>query len=422
MGLSSEYRDYFSRLWLAVTSGVDLRASAWSAWLMFGSIREAQSAAYAVLVGPMEADEDSQAGAVMRRFQSVRGLVVLGLAGALVGVVPDGVSAVAGRAPCRATAFVTNALSASVSTIDLKTRTKHPTDILVGRDPFGAAVTPDGKTVFVTNVNDGTVSTIDVKTRTKHPDDITVGSGPNRVAFTPDGKTAFVPNSSSGTVSTIDVKTRTKHPTDIPVGPLPYGVAVTPDGKTAFVSNAGNNSVSTIGVKTRTKHPDDIPVAPGPQGGAITPDSKTAFVVNGGTALPLSGVPTGPVGDSVSTIDVKTRTKHPDDITVGPFPLGVAITPDGKTVFVSNAGSNSMSTIDVKTRTKYPDDIPGTSGAGVAITPDGKTALSNNGNIRNGVPGVGTVSTIDVKTRTKHPKDITVGTFPFMVAVGPCRR
>src|SRR5829696_3162712 len=124
----------------------------------------------------------------MRRFGWVRGVVVLGLAGALVGVVPDGVSAVAGRAPCRATAFVTNALSASVSTIDVKTRKRNPTDIPVGTDPFGVAVTPDGKTVFVTNVSLGTVSTIDVKTRKRNPADIPVGPLPYGVAITPDGK------------------------------------------------------------------------------------------------------------------------------------------------------------------------------------------------------------------------------------------
>ena len=83
----------------------------------------------------------------------------------------------------------------------------------------------------------GTVSTIDVKTRTKHPTDITVGSLPIAVAVTPDGKTVFVANRGSETVSTIDVKTRNKHPTDITVGPFPFGVAITPDGKTAYVTN-----------------------------------------------------------------------------------------------------------------------------------------------------------------------------------------
>jgi YVTN family beta-propeller protein len=72
------------------------------------------------------------------------------------------------------------------------------------------------------------VSTIDVKTRTKHPTDIPVGSSPVDVAFTPDRKTAFVTNWGSGSVSTIDVKTRSKDPTDVPVGSQPIGLAVTP--------------------------------------------------------------------------------------------------------------------------------------------------------------------------------------------------
>ena len=119
------------------------------------------------------------------------GVVVFGLAGALVGV-PAGVSAVPARPRCRATAFVTNADSGTVSTIDVKTRTKHPTDIAVGTNPVGVAVTPDGKTAFVANRTSGAVSTIDVKTKTKNPTDITVGTYVNGVAVTPDGKTAFV--------------------------------------------------------------------------------------------------------------------------------------------------------------------------------------------------------------------------------------
>jgi YVTN family beta-propeller protein len=89
-------------------------------------------------------------------------------------------------------------------------------------------MTPDGKTAFIVNGFSGTVSTMDVKTRTKNPTDITVGSGARGVAVTPDGKTAFVANLGSDTVSTIDVKTRTKHPADIPVGAAPLGVAVAP--------------------------------------------------------------------------------------------------------------------------------------------------------------------------------------------------
>jgi YVTN family beta-propeller protein len=162
----------------------------------------------------------------MRRFRRFRGAVVLGLAGALVGAFPGEVTAVPARVRCQPTAFVANTGSGTVSTIDVNTRTKDPTDITVGSLPNAAAVTPDGKTAFVTNGQSGTVSTIDVKTRTKHPNDITVGSFPTGVAITPDGKTAFVPTGNS--VSTIDVKTRTKHPDDITVGSFPKGCSSPP--------------------------------------------------------------------------------------------------------------------------------------------------------------------------------------------------
>jgi YVTN family beta-propeller protein len=367
----------------------------------------------------------------MRRFRSVRVVVVLGLAGALV--VTGGVSAVAARSRCRATAFVNNFSSGTVSTIDVKTRKKDLTDIPVGPAPLGVAVTPDGKTAFVTDAT-GTVSTIDIRTRKKDSTDITGFSGPEAVAFTPDGKTAFVANygaftslseavdaitelspGSVGTVSTIDVKTRTKSPDDIAVGALPLGVAVTPDGKTAFVTNLRSGTVSTIDVKTRTKDPTDITVGPYPAVVKVTPDGKTAFVTNFGPFTSLNVPTPGSIG-TVSTIDVKTRAKDPTDIVVGPGAVGLAITPDGKTAFVANRSGDTVSTIDVKTRTKNPTDIPvGANPNGVAVTSDGKTAFVTN-------LTSGTVSTIDVKTRKKDPTDIPVGTQPLGVAITSCRR
>jgi YVTN family beta-propeller protein len=167
----------------------------------------------------------------MRRFRWVLGVLVLGLASALVGAVPDKVSAATGRARCRPTAFVTNSGSNTVSTIDVKTGAKDPTDMAVGTYPQGVAITPDGKTVFVANSLGGTVSTIDVKTRTKNPADIAVGTRPVDVAVTPNGKTAFVTNSLAGTVAAVDVKTRTNDAADVLVGSIPSRVAVTPDGR-----------------------------------------------------------------------------------------------------------------------------------------------------------------------------------------------
>jgi YVTN family beta-propeller protein len=319
----------------------------------------------------------------MRRFRWVRGVVAFALVAALVGVVPSGASALPARSRCRPTAVVTNA-NGTVSTIDVKTRTKHPDDIpvvpgLVPREPeaaaFGSvgavAVTPDGKTAVVTNIVTGSVSMLDLKTRTKHPSDIPVGLRPFGVAVTPDGKTAVVTNAVSNSVSTIDLKTRSKHPSDIPFGGGTFGVAITPNGKTAFVTSNSGGTVSTIDVKTRTKHPTDIPVGANPKGVAVTADGKTAVVTNANPPRTSLVPPENePSGDSMSTIDVKTRTKHPTDIPVGPLPLRVGLTPDGKTAFVTTSASNSVATIDLKTRTKHPTDIPvGEGPLEVAVTP-----------------------------------------------------
>ena len=120
----------------------------------------------------------------MRRFRWVRGVVVVGLAGALVGVVPSGASAMPARSRCRPTAVVTNA-NGTVSTIDVKTKTTHPTDLGVGPAPIGVAVTPDGSTVFFASNLSDSVSTIDVASRTPELPHIEVGSLPGGVAITP---------------------------------------------------------------------------------------------------------------------------------------------------------------------------------------------------------------------------------------------
>jgi DNA-binding beta-propeller fold protein YncE len=50
--------------------------------------------------------------------------------------------------------------SGTVSTIDVKTRTKNPTDIAVGSIPTGFKVSPDGNTLFAVSGYSGTVSPV----------------------------------------------------------------------------------------------------------------------------------------------------------------------------------------------------------------------------------------------------------------------
>jgi len=112
---------------------------------------------------PIKPDAVAPVGAAMRRFRWVRGIGVLRFAGVLLGADPGGVSAVPARSRCRPTVFVVNNRSETVSTIDIRSGTKHADDIPIGAFPVSLAVTPDGKNVFVTNVGSDSVSMIDIK-------------------------------------------------------------------------------------------------------------------------------------------------------------------------------------------------------------------------------------------------------------------
>jgi YVTN family beta-propeller protein len=89
----------------------------------------------------------------------------------------------------------------------------------------------------------------------------------------------------------------------------------------------------------------------------------------------------------------------------------VAVTPDGKTAYVTNYGDGTVTPITVATNTAGTPITVGSNPLGVAVTPDGKTAYVTNG-------GDGTVTPITVATNTAGTP-ITVGSYPLGVAVAP---
>lgn len=92
---------------------------------------------------------------------------------------------------------------------------------------------------------------------------------------------------------------------------------------------------------------------------AITPDGKTAYVST--------------ITQGVKVIDILTNAVIAT-IPVGTAPFGVAITPDGTKVFVANIGGASVSVIDTSTNTVVATIPISGDPAAVAITPDGTTA------------------------------------------------
>ena len=136
----------------------------------------------------------------------------------------------------------------------------------------------------------------------------------------------------------------------------------------------------------------------GPVWVAITPDGKHAYVSNA-------------FDGTVSVITTATGAVSAP-ITVGTLPIGVAITPDGKHAYVSNATDGTVSVITTATGAVSAPITVGHSPGDVAITPNGKQVY-----VANYADTI--VSVITTATGAVAP--ITVGKDPDAVAICPAR-
>jgi YVTN family beta-propeller protein len=128
---------------------------------------------------------------------------------------------------------------------------------------------------------------------------------------------------------------------------------------TAYVANDGDSTVTPI--NTATNMPGTPIIVKGnPVGVAITPDGKTAYIGSYGSV-------------DVTPIDTATNAVEPG-IPVGNHPEMIAITPDGSTAYVTNAGVNRITPIDIATNTPEEPITVADGLSEIAITPDGKTA------------------------------------------------
>jgi YVTN family beta-propeller protein len=242
-------------------------------------------------------------------------------------------------------AYITNNGDNTVSVID--TATNVPTAIVpVGSSPYGVAVTPDEKKVYVVNDDSNTTSVIDTCTNTITAT-IHVGGWPIGVAVSPDGTKAYVTNAASGTVSVIDTATDTVISTVPNVGDWPFGVVVSPDGTKVYVANSafdtGNNTVAPTGdvsvIDTATNIVTHVNVGAGwPSGIAISPDGTTVYVVDS-------------YYYSVHVIDTATNVFTTTVYPIGTYPFGISVAPDGSEVYVAINGGAYVSVINPATNT-----------------------------------------------------------------------
>jgi YVTN family beta-propeller protein len=188
---------------------------------------------------------------------------------------------------------------------------------------------------------------------------IRVGTYPDAVAVAPGGRLALVANYSSNTVTPIVLPSNKVLPA-VNAGAGPADVVIAPDGSTAYVTDANSDTVTPINLRT-FKPGKPIVVGNGPQGIVVTPDGSRAYVADAGAIIAGQS---GTIGHDVTPIDLSTG-KALTPIRVGNAPVGIAVTPDGSTVFVTNLNSESVTPITVASDT--PGASIATAGGPVAV-------------------------------------------------------
>lgn len=252
--------------------------------------------------------------------------------------------------------------------------------------------------IYVTSRGTDSVSVIDSRANAPvgSPIGLAAGTRPIAVAIAPDGARAYVSADNLDAVFTID--TRSNRVVAPPIGiQNPASIAIAPDGKVAYViEEVAQNGVSTIDTATNQVFGPPIEVPGVPDDVAVTPDGRRIYVSGDAT---------------VSVIDVGTRA------TVATIPLeigteNVVISPDGTRAYVTNFLGRDVTVIDTRTNQVLGAPIP------VGLDPD-KLAISPNGrSIYVSSAGSDSVSAIDTGTN-QVTATILVGDRPEGIAVSP---
>jgi len=296
-----------------------------------------------------------------------------------------------GAFPAAISAFSTNDLiSGGLTRIHADATNSQVLDVPAGSgDRNFMAVHPSGRYLYVTNDLDSSVSAysvgaggrltrLDADPTTAVIDDFATGGNPLSVAVHPNGKFVYVVNSiiqtplaptTNGTITTFEVDPnngtlyrRDNDPLsaqidDLPAGWNPYQITVEPKGRFAYVGrwdpappsippgwmpitrvsayllDTSHGGLTRVDADPLTPVMDDIVInGDGPQCMAMTPDGKFLYVGN----IPLGGPPEL-VGFSIHA--GTGALSHFGDFNMGKKPWSVAIDPSGKFAHVAVDGT-----------------------------------------------------------------------------------
>lgn len=222
----------------------------------------------------------------------------------------------------------------------------------IGRQPSGMAIRAQGDLALVANRADNSISVLAINgKRVQLIDTVPVGDQVAAVAITPDGKRALIVKNTTNQIGVLSIDGRRVsylEDLDMPVGQFPYNIDIAPDGSIAIVANTGNGGLSdghadalTLIDLSSARPPyvaSHVNAGDAPEAFAISPSGKiaVALLLGGDVLLPVDHWAHSVKGSiAVFSID-GLELNMVQNIDVGGLPEGVAFSPDGAYMYVSN--------------------------------------------------------------------------------------
>jgi YVTN family beta-propeller protein len=303
------------------------------------------------------------------------------------------------------TLYVGSSRGDDISIVDLASL-KVTGAIKAGERVHGVCLQADGKRLFATVETDHTLRIIDTASRQTIAT-VKVSGRPNQCAATPDGKYVAVPIRDGDSVDIIDVK-QERIVKNLPLKE-PHNALNTGSNRYIYVSSMGGNEVDLVDLE-KMDYAAHIPVGGRPRPYVVSQDGNTLYValanLHGFVIVDIPGkkvlerVEIPPEHATLRKLEYET----PDTLT-----HGLALTPDGRELWVSSLLDDAMYIYDVKAKKVTGKVSTGMGPNWIVFTPDGKYACISNTDTDD-------VSVIDVKTRREVTR-VKVGKVPKRLAV-----
>ncbi|AOW15641.1 hypothetical protein LPB72_02075 [Hydrogenophaga crassostreae] len=274
--------------------------------------------------------------------------------------------------------------------------------IEVCKRPRDMAFSPDIKLIMVVCGDSNALGLVDVATG-RLTGTVPLGDSPEMFALSPDGKLAYVSIEDESVMAAYDLASK-KPVFEVKTGGEPEGVLVTPDGKTAYVTSEVANLVHEIDLTTK-KVVKNIKVGKRPRRFALASGGTELWVTN---ELDASvGVVDTQSRNLKQTIRFEVKGMRQADIT----PVGITVSPDGRTMWVGLGKANHVAEVDVATHTVKRLVLVGKRAWGLRLTADGKRLY-----VANGLSDDMTIIDTD---SGKAIKTVPAGRVPHTVLVSP---